>query len=350
MSKLKLLYFSCHETLERDELTIFNKLGFDVFPIGHYTHPDTPIKSSRGSLPFSINPEFVEMFDRYHSYQEIVNNLSKMKCGEIAQYAFKINREFADIFDIVYIGRYAENLTINWSAIQKKKIIFRTISHFLTHVSQYLKYVKIVFLSENEKYLYGYKPDAVIRQPIDTDFYSGWTGGSSQVLTVNKWFKKRGDVSCYKEYEKITTGFNRLVCGFDNEDIPWAISGLSQEEIQKRRQSCGVYYSTCTKPGCVTYSFIEALSTGCPIVSVGPKLGSLSSKQLTFDIDKFIENGENGFYSDNVEELRNFLKQILLDKKLAEKISKNGREAAIKFFSEEKCLNDWKNFFKEHIL
>lgn len=343
----KLLYISCHESLEYEELSIFNKLGFDVFPIGHYTDQDNPIKSTLGKLPFRMNEEWLPIFKKYHDYDKMKSNILNMECGGRNPYMFRVKREFAELFDVIVVGYYEENITLNWEAFKGKPIVLRTISQYPLHVTPYRDQIKIVSLAENEECLLNRKPDYIIRQCVDTEFYKGWNPTTNFVLTVNKWLRKRGETSCWNAYQTISNNFNSIVCGFGNEDVFGALSDLSQEEIQQLRQKSRVYLSMCSKPGCVTYSFIEALSTGIPVVSVGPGLGSWHPNFKTFNVDKFIINGKNGFYSDNPTELVYYIKELMNNPSLAKQIGNEGRKTAIAYFSQEKCLEDWKNFFKE---
>lgn len=349
MSRPKLLYISAHETLEWQECDLFNRLGFDVFPIGHYTDQDNPIKTTLGTLPFRISEEWLPIFKRYHDYEKMKINILSMECGGRNPYMFRVKKEFADLFDIIVVCYYEENITLNWNSFAGKNIVLRTISQYPLHVTPYRDKIKIVSLAENEECLLQRKPDAVIRQCVDTNFYSGWAPNTNYLLTVNKWIKNRGPVSEYDVYDYVSQHFNRVLCGFKNDDIPWAKPELTQEEIQELRRRSRVYLSMCSKPGCVTYSFIEALATGIPVVSVGPELGSFHKTLRTFNVDRFIQNGVNGFYSDKPPELIAYIKELMTNTSLAKQIGQAGRRTAIEYFSKEKCLKDWQSFFKENM-
>jgi len=347
---MRLLYMSCHETLEHDELIIFEKLGFQVFSIGHYTNPATPVHASiTGPLPIQRDEEAWSIFNYYHDYEALCDRLMTIKAGFHNPYMFKVNENLAKLFDAVYVGYYEENLSINWDSFKDKFIILRTIGQKNMHRSEHVinNNVKRVFLSPRERYLHGYKPDAVIRQYVDTNFYQGWNGNTNTVLTVNKWLRKRGQVSCWDIYQYVTKDYDRLVIGFGNEDIEYAKSNISQEEIQKYRQQAGACFSTASKPGAVTYTFIEAMSTGMPVITIGPKLGN--DVYPTFEAHEFIENGVNGFWSDDPTELKDYIGLVLKDKKLAHQIGNEARKTALKHFSFEKISNDWHNFFKENM-
>jgi glycosyltransferase involved in cell wall biosynthesis len=347
LSRPKLLYLSCHESLEYDELKIFNELGFDCFSVGHYCDLKNPIHPSHDGSPIPDNSELFERFCKSHSYSRIERKLNNLKSGEHAPYVVRVKKDFADLFDVVYIGYYEENLTLNWESFAGKLVILRTIAQLQYHRSPFLHKIKTVSMSPKEGNIHGYKPNKLIRHAVDTNYHSGWVGETNIVLTVNKWLKKRGDISGWDIYQQATKDFNRVVCGFSNEDIEWAKTDISQSEIKKLRQEAGVYFSTCSKPGNLTYTFLEALSTGIPVVTIGPKWGNMPGFEM-FEAHEFIENGVNGFWSDNTHELREYLQLCLSDKKLAKRLSENGRKTAIDYFSLERCKQDWADFFKEN--
>ncbi len=345
--KPKLLYMSCHETLERDELLIFDKLGFDIFSIGHYINPADPICSTVGSLDITINPELMEVYKRYHDINLVKAKMKNVKADVFDAYLFILHPEFVKLFDIIIVNHFGQNLKLNWDSFKEKFVVLRTVSQRIWDAGPYWSRVKRVFLSPNERFIHGRKPDAVIRQSVNEDFYSNWVGEEQSVLTINKWIKKRNQVSCWDIYKYVTKDFNRILVGFGNEDIKYAKTDVPSEEIQEYRRKSRVYFSTCSKPGAITYSFIEALMTGIPIVSIGPKLANIGSYP-TFEAHNFIKHGISGFWSDDPEQIKQHITSLLNDFDMAKEFSKEAREIAIKNFSFDKCLEDWKNFFKEN--
>ena len=346
---MKLLYISCHDALEYDELSVFNKLGIELYSVGHYTDQDNPIATKRGKLPFRLIEDGFERFKRYHSYEKLQNNICGLECRGKNPYMIRLKKEFVDYFDVVLVNYYEENITLNWEALQAKQIILRTIAQYPEHVCEYRDRLKVVSLSDREYMLSALKPDAIIRQYVDTNYFNNWNPTTNYLLTVNKWLKKRGEVSAWDVYDKVSRNFNRVICGFGNEDIPGALSDLSQDSVQALRRKSRVYLSMCSKPAGITYSFIEALSTGIPVVSIGPRLGAARPDVRTFDIDLFLKNGENGFYSDDPNELVSIIAELMRNPNLAEQIGYAGRQTAIQNFSQERCIEDWRDFFKEHI-
>ena len=62
-------------------------------------------------------------------------------------------------------------------------------------------------------------------------------------------------------------------------------------------------------------------------------------------IPEIIENGVNGFISNNEDELKEYIQQLLGDKELRDKLGKAARETVIQNFSEEKFIDNWNETF-----
>ena len=65
-----------------------------------------------------------------------------------------------------------------------------------------------------------------------------------------------------------------------------------------------------------------------------------------YDQHNIIDNEINGFYSDNIEQLRDYLKNLLDNKTLASKIGSAGRQLGMKLYSREVVKDKWEQLFK----
>ncbi len=74
----------------------------------------------------------------------------------------------------------------------------------------------------------------------------------------------------------------------------------------------------------------EAMMCGCAIVTAG-----------NHDVELFIKNGANGFYSDDQAELREYLLFLLRDPKRAREIGMAGRKTAMDIFNHDRFLSEW---------
>ncbi|MDJ0533865.1 MAG: glycosyltransferase [Xenococcaceae cyanobacterium MO_207.B15] len=65
------------------------------------------------------------------------------------------------------------------------------------------------------------------------------------------------------------------------------------------------------------------------------------------DVDLFIENGVNGFYSEEPEELRDILLYLMKNPQQAENIGNKGRKLAMDIFNYDRFLQNWTNTINE---
>src|SRR5258708_24229037 len=124
-------------------------------------------------------------------------------------------------------------------------------------------------------------------------------------------------------------------------------------EIMKgalRDNRCFVYGGTFPSP--YTLAFIEPMMTGIPMVCIGQKLAeelpeiAQNDRYHYYEIPEIIRNGQNGFISDNVNDLREAVHLLLEDEELAKRIGNEGRKTAIKFFGKFEIREQWKKFLE----
>ena len=344
MNKPKLLYISCHEVLEYDELRMFTELGIDVSPIGFYFNPQEPMSNIRPPIPnLNINKDFAYVFMQTNP-NYILPGLREI-CGLV-----KITKELIESFDIIYICYYPDIILKNDKTLfNDKMVILRTIAvpdegleSMYAECLNRVPHLKIVRMSNLEKTVSnfcGY--DMCITQTVDTNLYSGWHGTEPSVLTVNKYFKERNTDCGFNLYEEVTKSFKRKLIGVGNNDLPYAEDGVSQEQLLEYLKSHRVYFPGYSRPSPITYSFIEALCTGIPIVSMGKELGYEG-----LEYTNYIENGVSGFYSDDIKELKSCIHTLFVDYNLAIKMSVEARNIGMKYFDWSIAKDKWKRFFK----
>ena len=83
-------------------------------------------------------------------------------------------------------------------------------------------------------------------------------------------------------------------------------------------------------------SLLEAMSCGCAVVSTA-----------TCMIPDVIENGENGYISNNEDELKLYVKELLENEELRNHVGSNARKTIQEVFSEEQFINNWNQTFDE---
>lgn len=339
----KILYIGSHPWLERSDLIIFKSLGFDVFSTGTYINPQEPILDYVFPLGWESNHDLVSQFRSSNpTYQ---NNDFKVPLN--------LSKEFLNNFDIVVVSWWLKYIERFWGMLQGKIVLFQTIGQSDAKREKDLgkyrkKGVKIIRMSETESNFPHFAgADAIIDLAIDGSLYKIWTGYDRSVLTVNQmmWRTKECNVT---EYLKVIKGFPAKLYGRGNESFKQDFNRglISSKNLVDEFSKSRLCFSLGTKPAPVTLSFKQAMLSGCPVVTWGPVLGGATTGTRTYKAHTYIENGVNGFYSDSIEELRQFVRVLLEDHDLARKISHNATITA-KRFDVHTIKYDWKKYFRE---
>jgi glycosyltransferase involved in cell wall biosynthesis len=167
----------------------------------------------------------------------------------------------------------------------------------------------------------------VITHGIDTELFcpSETNRGDEILSVVNDWINR--DWCCgFKLWQEVIKGLPHKVVG----DTP----GLSEpasstKELVAAYQNSKIFLNTSTISPVPTV-LMEAMSCGCAIVSTA-----------TCMIPEIIENGVNGFISNDPEELKHYLVDLLNDENLAKEIGKNARKTITEKHSASKFVNRW---------
>ena len=333
---MKLLYFSCHSILEYDECKLFTELGVDWFSMGSYVVPTSPVDSIRPPI-------------RYYPDQWLTENTPPRD---------KLTPEFLSRFDTVIVMHVPEWIEENWDKFRGKRVIWRTIGQSTPAIERrMLKYrqkgLQILRYSPREANLDPSAGcDKLIRFYKDPKEFGKWVGAGNEVITFAQDMKHRGQFCNYDAFVEITQGFNTKVYGPKNETSGDLNGGfLTYAEMQQKLRDARVYIYTGTQPASYVLNLLEAMMTGVPVVAIGPQLGnSLSYKNNInadlYEVPDIITNGVNGFWSDNIKELRERVDFLLSDVKSARRIGEMGRQRAIELFDKGKIKEQWREFLK----
>lgn len=318
---LKMLYISCHAVLEYYEISLFNEIGIDVFCLGSYVDPTHPHETIRPPIAMEPKPDLI-----------------KLACSKDA-----LTKELVDKFDIIYIMHIPDWIEKNWDIIKDKTVIWRTIGQSTSNIEDRLRpfaqNIKIVRYSPFEKNIPGYVgEDAMIRFYLDPDEFKNWNGNVNKVLTLAQSMKKRDTACNYSMFEQSTRGLPRIIYGPGNEDTTDLHGGiLPYDHLKRAIRDHRVYFYTGTHPASYTLNFIEAWMTGIPVVAIGDEYGNASYfNQITYEVSSLIQNGTDGFYSDDINILHDCCNNLLEDESLARQIGTEGRKSAIQYFGKDK--------------
>lgn len=347
---MKLLYLSSfHGTLEYDDLALFTEMGIDWFSTGLYLNPEKPSLEHAPRRPIdkkvdeALLKEFLDINPNYGIYKPIY-----------------LSKNIVDQFDIVLVSHccpYPYYLNNNWDVIKHKPVIWRTYTQQTSNVEANTQRfrnegLKIVRISPKERTIPMYAgDDAIIRGYVDDKEYFGWTGKDDIILTFNNFFANRTVHSNTNMYINIRNRMAPLpfeLYGCENKNAPLSLGELSWEQVKQKYRDAKVYFALGSKPASLTYNLVEAMMTGCPVITWGKETGNM--KQVydwrdTYEAPDIIQNGINGFCFDDEHEIEGTIRLLLRDNKLAQSISCEARKTAIATFGKDKIKNDWQKFF-----
>lgn len=187
-----------------------------------------------------------------------------------------------------------------------------------------------IFISEFSKKAWEMSGD-VIHHGIDTNIFAPRnTTKKSTILTVANDFINRDYCLNYSGWKRVVNGFDVRVVG-DTEGLSSPASSV--DELVDEYNQCGVYFNSSTLSPIPT-SLLEAMSCGCAIVSTA-----------TCMIPEIIQNGHNGYISNNEEELKRYLHIVLNDENIRNELGKNARQTVLEKFSEKTFVDKWNNLF-----
>lgn len=339
--KMRVLNICAHDILEYNRIVLFNELGYSVMTTGVYTNPQK-LKQTKPYLPESPYPIEKELLEEFFHL-----NPSGYTYG---QTELKLSKSFIDKFDIILASWLYKPILTYHNLLSDKLVMCETLGQSTGHHEKLLSQVrakgaKIIRMSDKESLFPRYAgADAVIDLEIDEDFYKGWTGEEESIVTVNAAFQTRGNDCRYNQYRQVVEGLPAELYGAKNENIPYTFSrgAATREQILERYQKCRVGFASVSPPCPCTLSPKEMLATGMPVVTYGPGIGG-----MTLSVHEFLKDGA-GFYSDDIGELREYIRQLLNDYDLAKEMSKKAREVAVKSFGKEVIKQKWEEFIDSH--
>ncbi len=333
---MKLLYVSCHQILEYDEVKLFHELGIDVFSTGSYACP----WFREGMLRPGI-----EGLTHYPELERHASTYMSSGCS--------LSQELIDWADTIMFMHQPEALEKNWHKMKGKRVIFRSIGQCVQHQEEILSILKdegleIVRYSPMESRIPSYAgQDALIRFYKDPEEFSGYTGHIEQVVNFTQSVVQRKKHTHFAEMKEIMQGLPAKIYGTDNENLHELDGGQkSYENLKQILRESRVYLYGGTWPAPYTLSFIEAMMTGIPIVAMGRRIAeSTNSASFEFyEIPYILTNQVTGYVSDDTTYLRENVKFLLENPLRAKEIGDLARKHAIQLFGKKNISRLWKDY------
>ena len=282
------------------------------------------------------NTDYAPVPDNYHILDK-----------SLGDYQLPLN---VDI-DLILCHTYDHQLLIGSQIANHMKIPLGILCHILPDIRMSEEEQKItiagcqqvqsdahVFISNYSRKKWGRTgfDSQVIRHGLDTDFWCPQNDiekDNHALSVVNLWASR--DWCCgFKLWERVIEGFPYRVLG-DNPGMSSAAKSL--EELRDAYRRCKVFVNTSIHSPVPT-TLIEAMSCGCAVVSTKNCM-----------IPEIIENGKNGFISNDENELRDYIRMLLEDDKLRQTLGNEARKTITENYNIDRFASDWNKLFNKVI-
>jgi len=190
-----------------------------------------------------------------------------------------------------------------------------------------------VFISEFSRDEWGIDGinTEVVHHGVDSKLFSPLkVEKQPYALSVVNDFINRDYCCNYSGWERITEGLETKILG-DNGELGQPAESV--EKLVEEYNQAKVFLNTSTVSPVPT-ALLEAMACGCAVVTTA-----------TCMIPEIVKHGENGMISNNENELREYIDQLMDDEDLRNKLGKAARETIVKDFSEDKFTNKWNKIF-----
>jgi hypothetical protein len=331
-----------HSIEEYDQLRLLSEIGHEVISIGGYINPGAPHDDKRPALDIPHYPEL----------QTAVDALGTPDNLGAAQE--RIPDAILDWADTIIYHHYLDRLYGQWPRIRdwlrgdaNRRVIWRSVGQSVegnerTALPFRREGLERVAYSPKEQNIPGYAGhDALIRFYKDPEEWSGWTGEDPIVINFTQHLRQRDPYTNWGFWEQATRGLNRQALGPGSEVIGGPGS-LTDEAMKERLRTARVYLYTGTQPASYTLGLIEAMMTGIPVVSIGPKWMNV----FPYGPDLFEGHEITRVFGETPDTAALQLRMLLGSDDEAKSLSDRTRARAIELFGKDTIAAQWAEYLK----
>lgn len=171
----------------------------------------------------------------------------------------------------------------------------------------------------------------IISHGVDTDFFTGWTGGDGKILTVVNNYQHRNNTMGFDLFTQIMKCFTMNTLGH-TQGVSNATKSV--HELLSAYQKASVFVNTSVWHAC-PMALLEAMSVGCPVVTTGSAM-----------LAEIVEDGVNGFIADDIDTMKTKIQNILDDPDMAKAMGQKARQTIIDRFNSEQFIKNWQKALK----
>ena len=270
---MNILLCLSHAIEEYDQLRLLSGLGYTVASIGGYIDPAHPHDTKRPALPeIPCIPEVKAAVDALGTDDNLGAAQARIPDAIL---------DWLGDDGVIIFHHYLDRLYGQWPRILDwrhgaRRVIWRTVGQSVENNEREAapyraQGLEIVRYSPKERNIPGYAgEDALIRFYKDPADYGGWTGEGEYVLGFGQHYVQRDPWTNYRFFREATEGLPTRIIGPGSE-IAGGPGEVSFDELRDELRRARVMLYTGTQPASYTLGLIEAMMTGLPVVSMGPK-------------------------------------------------------------------------------
>jgi hypothetical protein len=333
-----------HSIESYDQLRLYTDLGIEAVDIGGYIDPRFPHDPKRPPVPDApFVPEIKAAIDALGT----TDNL-----GAAQSWTPDAVLDWLGDDGVLIYHHYLERLFGQWDRIRDwkrgnagRRVIWRTVGQSVeANEKRAAPFradgLEIVRYSPKERNIPSYAgEDALIRFYKDPDEWTGWTGHIPAVINITQHLAQRDPYTNYGFWRQATEGLNAIPMGPGSEAIggPGEMTHAAMKQALRDHRA---YLYTGTQPASYTLGLIEAMMTGIPVYSIGPKWMSI----FPYGPDLFEGHEIAMDASDDPSRTRARMGEWLDDLHFAQMISEDIRERAIELFGKETIGAQWAQY------
>lgn len=335
---MRVLLLASHAVAEHDDVQMFARMGYEVFAPGGYEVPGRPNEPIRPPIPEA--PEYPDLVALCAAQRHLHRDEGTDWAIDWAK--ADIHPDLLDWADVVIVHHFPERwIGGQWERIRHKRVVWRTCGQsnpFLEAHMRRFNGLQVVRYSPAERRAFGpqTQQDALIRFGKDPEEWFGWHGSDPVVGNITQKMVERADHCGLTWYELATRDLPARPAGQDSELLPGGVGVLEYDAMREYLRAIRVYIYAGTQPASYTLALIEAMMTGTPVVSIGPR--QMWAPALFEGHEIAVE------YADHPQQAR-----MLLERYLAEpdvEASEYNRERAVELFGLETIMAQWRDFLE----
>jgi glycosyltransferase involved in cell wall biosynthesis len=178
----------------------------------------------------------------------------------------------------------------------------------------------------------GRSPTTVIPHGVAVPDEARWTGELDRGITVVNGLAKRGRLAGLDLFARARNQVPLDLAGMGSDRLA-GLGDLPLRELHRREARYRFFFNPIRYTS-LPLAVVEAMAIGLPIVALA-----------TTELPRVIRDGENGFVSNNVDELIEGMDRLIADRGFAQRLSESAREAARAHFGIQRFRDDWNMAF-----